>query len=139
MTWGIALDPELPIYTPLHHHISDPWIPPLFLVMSSLSYFLYEHCFHITLLVIPCVLRTKAAMGVPRHFKVTQGFPELPTMTANGRVQRGHGLSFDASPPNVPLSSIWTDGGLEGLEGLEWTEESSEGAIYVDFRLRKHT
>ena len=60
-------------------------------------------------------------------------------MTADGRVQRGHGLSFDASPPNVPLSSIWMDGALEGSEGSDESQGSSEGTIYVDFRLRKHT
>ena len=60
-------------------------------------------------------------------------------MMADGRVQRGCGLSFDASPPNVPLSSIWMDRGLEGLEGPDDTEGSSEETIYVDFRLRKHT
>ena len=81
------------------------------------------------------LLRTKTAEGIPRHYKVTQGFPELLMMTADGRVQRGHGLSFDASPPDVPLSSIWTDRALEGSEGLEKTEGSSEGTIYVDFRL----
>ena len=63
-------------------------------------------------------------------------------MMADSRVQQGCGLSFDASPPDIPLSSIWADGGLEGLEGLEGSDEtkgSSEGTIYVDFRLRKHT
>ena len=40
-------------------------------------------------------------------------------MTADGRVQRGCGLSFDASPPDIPLSSIWTDGASEGSEGSE--------------------
>ena len=60
-------------------------------------------------------------------------------MTANGRVQQGRGLSFDASPPDVPLSSIWADGDSEGLEGLDGTESSSGRTIYVDFRLRKHT
>ena len=59
-------------------------------------------------------------------------------MMANSRVRRGCGLSFDASPPNVPLSSIWGDGDSEGLEGSDETKGSSEGTIYVDFRLRKH-
>ena len=45
---------------------------------------------------------------MPRHYKVTLSSLELLTMTANGRVQRGHGLSFDASPPDIFLSSIWT-------------------------------
>ena len=85
------------------------------------------------------LLRTKVAKGIPRHYKVTQGFLELLMMTANGRVQRGCSLSFDASPPDVPLSSIWTDGASEGLEGSDETKGSSEGTIYVDFRLRKHT
>ena len=85
------------------------------------------------------MLRTEVAEGVLRHYKVTRGFPELPTMTADGRVRRGRSLSFDALPPDVPLSSIWADGDLEGLEGSDWTEGSSEGTIYVDFRLRKHT
>ena len=65
------------------------------------------------------LLRTKVAEGIPRHYKVTRGFPGLSTMMANGRVRRGQGLSFDASPPDVPLSSIWTDRDSEGLEGLE--------------------
>ena len=56
-------------------------------------------------------------------------------MTADSRVRRGRGLSFDALPPNVPLSSIWTDRGLGGLDGLDQTEGSSEGTIYVNFRL----
>ena len=60
-------------------------------------------------------------------------------MTADGRVRRGRGLSFGASPPDIHLSSIWTDRGLEGLEGSDEMEGSSEGTIYVDFRLRKHT
>ena len=60
-------------------------------------------------------------------------------MTADGRVQQGCGLSFDALPPNILLSSIWTGRGLEGTEGSECTERSSEETIYVDFRLRKHT
>ena len=85
------------------------------------------------------VLRSEVAEGVPRHCKVTHGFPELPTMTADSRVRRGCGLSFDASPPNVPLSSIWADGGSECSEGLDGTEGSSGRTIYVDFRLRKHT
>ena len=33
------------------------------------------------------LLRTEVAEGVPRHCKVTRGFPELPTMTADGRVR----------------------------------------------------
>ena len=81
------------------------------------------------------LLRTEVAEGVPRHCKVNRGFLELPTMTANGRVRRGRSLSFDASPPNVPLSSIWVDGDLEGLEGSDGTERSSGRTIYVDFRL----
>ena len=88
------------------------------------------------------LLRTEVAEGIPRHCKVTRDFPELPTMTADGRVPRGCGLSFDALPPDVPLSSIWADGdseGLEGSESLDWTERSSGRTIYVDFRLRKHT
>ena len=85
------------------------------------------------------VLRTEVAEGVPRHCKVTQGLPELLTMTADGRDRRGCDLSFDALPPDVPLSSIWADGGSEGSEGSDETEGSSEGTIYVDFRLRKHT
>ena len=85
------------------------------------------------------LLRTKVAKGIPRHYKVPRGFLELPTMMANGRVQQGCGLSFDALPPNVPLSSIWVDGDSEGSEGSGWTEGSSGGTTYVDFRLRKHT
>ena len=85
------------------------------------------------------LLRTEVAEGIPRHYKVTRGLPELLTMTANGRVQRGRSLSFDASPPDVPLSSIWTDRDLESLEGSDETEGSSGGTIYVNFRLRKHT
>ena len=68
------------------------------------------------------LLKTEAAEGISRLYKVTQGFLELPTMTADVRVQRGCGLSFVVLPPDVPLSSIWTDGGLEGLEGLEGSE-----------------
>ena len=60
-------------------------------------------------------------------------------MTADSRVQQGHGLSFDALPPDIPLSSIWTGGGSGGLEGSDEMEGSSEGTIYVNFRLRKHT
>ena len=78
------------------------------------------------------MLRTEVAGGVPRHCKVTRGFPELPTMTADGRVRQGCGLSFDASPPDVPLSSIWADGDSEGSDGIE---SSSGRTIYVDFRL----
>ena len=85
------------------------------------------------------LLRTEVAEGVPRHCKVTRGFPELPTMTANGRVRQGRGLSFDALPPDVPLSSIWVDRDSEGSEGSDGTESSSGRTIYVDFRLRKHT
>ena len=33
------------------------------------------------------LLKTKVAKGVPRHCKVTQGLPELPTMMADGRVR----------------------------------------------------
>ena len=57
-------------------------------------------------------------------------------MTANGSVQGGHGLSFDALPPDILLSSIWMDGGSEGSEGLDEMEGCSEGTIYVNFRLR---
>ena len=85
------------------------------------------------------VVKTLSAEGVPRHCKVTLGFPELPTMTADGSVREGRGLSFDASPPDVPLSSIWADRDSEGLEGSDGTERSSGRIIYVDFRLRKHT
>ena len=60
-------------------------------------------------------------------------------MTADGRVRGGCGLSFDASPPDVLLTSIWMGGGSEGSEGSEEMEKSSEETIYVDFRLRKHT
>ena len=52
------------------------------------------------------LLRAEVAKGVLRHFKVTQGLPELLTMIADGRVRRGHGLSFDALPPDILLSSI---------------------------------
>ena len=65
------------------------------------------------------VLRTEVAEGIPIHYKATQGFLELLTMTVNSRVRRGRSLSFDASPPDIPLSSIWMGGGSEGLEGLE--------------------
>ena len=57
-------------------------------------------------------------------------------MTADGRVQQGHGLSFDASPPNVLLSSIWMGRVPKSSEGSDETDGSSEGTIYVDFRLR---
>ena len=60
-------------------------------------------------------------------------------MTANSRVRRGCSLSFDALSPDVLLSSIWTCVGLDGLYGLDWMKRSSEGTIYVDFRLKKHT
>ena len=81
------------------------------------------------------VLRTEAAEDIPRHFKVTRSFPELLMMTADSRVRGRCGLSFDASPPNVLLSSNWMGGGSEDLDE---TEGSSEGTIYVNFRLRKH-
>ena len=51
---------------------------------------------------------------------------------AEGRVQGGCGLSFDALPPDILLSSIWTGRGSEGSEGLDRMEGSSEGTIYVD-------
>ena len=57
-------------------------------------------------------------------------------MMANGRVQRGCGLSFDASPPDVLLSSIWMGRGSKEFGGLDETDGSSEGTIYVNFRLR---
>ena len=82
------------------------------------------------------LLKTEVAEGIPRHCKVTRGFPELPTMTADGRVRRWRSLSFHASPPDVPLSSIWADGDSEGSDGAE---RSSGRTIYVNFRLRKHT
>ena len=33
------------------------------------------------------LLRTEVAEGVPRHYKVTRGFLELPTMMADSRVR----------------------------------------------------
>ena len=43
---------------------------------------------------------------------------------------------FDASPPNILLPSIWMGRGSKGSEGLDKMEGSSEGTIYVNFRLR---
>ena len=41
-------------------------------------------------------------------------------MMADSRVWWGCGLSFDASPPNVLLSSIWTDGVSEEFGRFGW-------------------
>ena len=49
------LVPEFPIGTTLYHSISDPQIPPLLLVMSSLLYFLFEHCFTLPYLLFPAL------------------------------------------------------------------------------------
>ena len=49
------LIPELPICTTLYHSISNPRIPPLLLVMSSLSYFLFKHCFILPYLLFPAL------------------------------------------------------------------------------------
>ena len=49
------LNPELPIGMTLYHSISDPQIPPLLLVMSSLSYFLFKHCFTLPYLLSPAL------------------------------------------------------------------------------------
>ena len=51
----LELDPELPIGTTLYHSISDPRIPPLLPDMSSLSYFLFEHCFTLPYLLFPAL------------------------------------------------------------------------------------
>ena len=48
-------------------------------------------------------------------------------MTSDGRVQRGCSLSFDASPPDVLLSSIWTGGDPRVPEGLEETDGIQRG------------
>ena len=57
-------------------------------------------------------------------------------MMTNDKVQQGRSLSFDASPPDVLLSSIWTGGVPKSSEGSDEMDTSSEGTIYVDFRLR---
>ena len=49
----LRLISESPICTTLYHPISNPWIPPLLLVMSSLSYFLFKHCFTLPYLLFP--------------------------------------------------------------------------------------
>ena len=49
------LVPESPIDMTLYHSISDPQIPPLLPVMSSHSYFLFEHCFTLPYLLFPAL------------------------------------------------------------------------------------
>ena len=60
-------------------------------------------------------------------------------MMADDRVRRGCGLSFDASPPDVLLSSIWMGGGSDKLgrfggDGLEF-----RGDNLYRFQSEEHT
>ena len=48
-------------------------------------------------------------------------------MMADGRVQQGCGLSFDALPPDVLSSSIWTDGGSEEFGRFGWDRQEFRG------------
>ena len=51
-------------------------------------------------------------------------------MTAGSRVRRGCSLSFDASPPNVLLSSIWTGGGSNEFGRFGWDGLKFRGDCY---------
>ena len=64
--------PQVPYLCNPAYHISDPWIPPLLLDMFSLLHFLFEHCFHITLLVIPCLPISDACLFCVTHVWVSQ-------------------------------------------------------------------
>ena len=69
------LDPELPIGTTLYHSISDPRIPPLLPDTSSLSYFLFEHCFTLPYLLFPAL---PSAMPVCSDLFIFE-FPASPS------------------------------------------------------------
>ena len=71
----LRLVPKLPIGMTLYHPISDPWIPPLLLVMSSLSHFLFEHCFTLPYLLFPAL---PSAMPVCSDLLISE-FPTSPS------------------------------------------------------------
>ena len=77
--------------------------------------------------------------GVPRHYKVTRSSLELPTMIADGRVRRGRGLSFDASPPDILLSSIWMGGGSKEFGRFRWDGLEFRGDNLCWFQTEEHT
>ena len=83
--------------------------------------------------------RTNGELGIESRSWIGIGSKNRTGVQSSELLHEVVTLSFDASPPDVPLSSIWADGDSEGPEGSDWTEGSSEGTIYVDFRLRKHT
>ena len=69
------LVPKSSISTTLYHYISDPRIPPLLLVMSSLSYFLFKHCFTLPYLLFPAL---PSAMPVCSVLLISK-FPASPS------------------------------------------------------------
>ena len=73
----LRLVPEFPICMTLYHSISNPWIPPLLLVMSSLLYFLFEHCFTLPYLLFPAL---PSAMPICSVLLISE-FRESPSDT----------------------------------------------------------
>ena len=69
------LDPKLPIGMTLYHSISNPQIPPLLPDMSSLSYFLFEHCFTLPYLLFPAL---PSVMPVCSNLLISE-FPASPS------------------------------------------------------------
>ena len=69
------LVPESPIGMTLYHSISDSQIPPYIPVMSSHSYFLFEHCFTLPYLLFPAL---PSAMPVCSILLISE-YPESPS------------------------------------------------------------